>query len=747
MKNLIAIMLLSTIISFTGLAQIKYQLNKVKETNTQSYPIDGTPLLRQQDLKVAQYLKAHPEELAKMKLRKTASWGFTVGSKHSWYAYNFVKQSSYSVSSTCRSVGTHCYIFVEDSLWGNRVNQAAVDSVQMAFDNRTPANPNKGIYQTDVDAFGNPPDVDGDPRIIILILNIQDGYNGHGGYTAGYFSSSNELNKQKYFQSNVAEIYYLDADPVDLNTARGIESAMSTTAHEFQHMIHWNYHQTNPQMTFINEGCSVLAEVNCGYPIFPQSFYMNETNHYLFDWRTNDNTKVLNDYSRAARFFVYLDNQFGIGLFKDIVNTQYYGVTGLNDALARYGASLRFHDIFVNWLIANELDDTSVNPAYGYKYPNLMKPTGQTFYNPNNSSSDNVANLGADYLNFKEGSDLKINFSSTGSNVIVKAIEIGDNNKKVVDVPLNSQFAVPGYGTTYNKISFVVMDTSQSTTQNYSFTSSGTASTKVTELKWDESEPTGYFNLTSSDTVCVTFDPYPGGKLDSISVALRQAGSIDGSVWEFTGTLRPTPLGKKLTDITASTTNTPPNPYPVPYNNWSTIDLTSKGISTNNAFAVGFVIGSNPAVPGVMVTDYKSTSPYHSFTYLHKPSSGSADWYYLTTSDTTIALYLIRAYVTIIVSGVEKHIVLSPSKFSLSQNYPNPFNPSTTINFSLAKSENVRIIIYNQLGQMVKELVNKNYSAGNHQVHFDGASLSSGIYFYKIISGNFSQTKKMILLK
>ena len=68
-----------------------------------------------------------------------------------------------------------------------------MDAVVNEFENKTPANPNKGIYQTDVDAFGDPPDVDNDPRIIILILDIRTVITvPPGGYTAGYFSSNNE---------------------------------------------------------------------------------------------------------------------------------------------------------------------------------------------------------------------------------------------------------------------------------------------------------------------------------------------------------------------------------------------------------------------------------------------------------------------------------------------------------------------------------------------------------------------------
>jgi len=90
---------------------------------------------------------------------------------------------------------------------------------------------------------------------------------------------------------------------------------------------------------------------------------------------------------------------------------------------------------------------------------------------------------------------------------------------------------------------------------------------------------------------------------------------------------------------------------------------------------------------------------------------------------------------------------LSLNTHSLSQNYPNPFNPSTTIHFSLAKSENVQIEVYNTLGKKVKVLVDGNMKAGEHTVEFNAENLSSGIYFYSIEAGEFQSVKKMIVLK
>ncbi len=88
-----------------------------------------------------------------------------------------------------------------------------------------------------------------------------------------------------------------------------------------------------------------------------------------------------------------------------------------------------------------------------------------------------------------------------------------------------------------------------------------------------------------------------------------------------------------------------------------------------------------------------------------------------------------------------------PEVYTLSQNYPNPFNPSTNIKFAIPQAGNVKMVIFDVLGREITTLVNEFRSAGVYQVDFDASALSSGVYFYRIDAGNFTQTKKMLLVK
>jgi len=94
----------------------------------------------------------------------------------------------------------------------------------------------------------------------------------------------------------------------------------------------------------------------------------------------------------------------------------------------------------------------------------------------------------------------------------------------------------------------------------------------------------------------------------------------------------------------------------------------------------------------------------------------------------------------------EQELVI-PRYFMLMQNYPNPFNPTTTISFALSEPQFVTIKVYDLLGREVHSLVNEPKQAGMHNVLFDASGLSSGIYFYRLQAGDYSESKRMVLLK
>jgi hypothetical protein len=111
-----------------------------------------------------------------------------------------------------------------------------------------------------------------------------------------------------------------------------------------------------------------------------------------------------------------------------------------------------------------------------------------------------------------------------------------------------------------------------------------------------------------------------------------------------------------------------------------------------------------------------------------------------------VAKWIIFLYRGQLIVGVEDETE-TPSNYKLYQNYPNPFNPKTNIEFDIAESQNVKISIYDILGVEKEILLNAYMNAGKHKIVFDGLNYSSGVYLYKIVTDNYSQTKKLLLLK
>jgi len=115
----------------------------------------------------------------------------------------------------------------------------------------------------------------------------------------------------------------------------------------------------------------------------------------------------------------------------------------------------------------------------------------------------------------------------------------------------------------------------------------------------------------------------------------------------------------------------------------------------------------------------------------------------IIASDMNTGLYVLKIGSSVGVNEGNNFV----NDYRLEQNYPNPFNPTTVISYQLAVSSFTSLKIYDVLGNEIASLVNEKKSSGNHEIKFDGSNLSSGIYYYKLTAGGFSDTKKMILLK
>ncbi|MGE5811381.1 MAG: fibronectin type III domain-containing protein [Ignavibacteria bacterium] len=137
-------------------------------------------------------------------------------------------------------------------------------------------------------------------------------------------------------------------------------------------------------------------------------------------------------------------------------------------------------------------------------------------------------------------------------------------------------------------------------------------------------------------------------------------------------------------------------------------------------------------------------------------SAGGNQYVDLNIEQAETYTYRVKAYSSISESDYSNEASLltdvkqeraMPTEYSISQNYPNPFNPTTKIKFALPQTALTKIIIYDLLGREVRTIINKELEAGYHEINIDADNFPSGVYFYRIQSGNFINTKKMILMR
>ena len=159
------------------------------------------------------------------------------------------------------------------------------------------------------------------------------------------------------------------------------------------------------------------------------------------------------------------------------------------------------------------------------------------------------------------------------------------------------------------------------------------------------------------------------------------------------------------------------------------------------------VVGAGGTVAGELV-DGSSTV----VTYINSTNSNpftltaTSPGNYIVNAGRSGPLRWDSASVNIVITGVNGNSS-NPTNFMLYNNYPNPFNPTTIIKYSIPEASFTSLIIYNELGKEVSTLVNETKSAGTYEVEFNASNLSSGVYYYKLQAGSFTETKKMILAK
>ncbi len=328
-----------------------------------------------------------------------------VGHQRDFFAFDFENQNEYTSRATLRAVGDRCYIYVENSQWNRRVGQRTVDSLLNVFENRTAADSSRGIYEIEAEAFGAPPDIDGDPRIYLLLLDVKDGYTPpFGSYVAGYFSPVNQARGQVrdgrrgvVFHSNEIEMLYIDTNPLNPGGA----GAFGIVAHELQHLIHYRYDAN--EETWLDEAASELAMSLCGYaPLDHVREFEEDPSVSLVNWSSGLSSSLA-QYGAAFLFAQYIyEHRGGVSMIRRIVQHSQNGMQSVESALRLGGRFETAEQLFADWQTALASDDAAYQDGrYGFKELNVRIRPKRIWSLPTPTHTAQIENWSSHFIEFR----------------------------------------------------------------------------------------------------------------------------------------------------------------------------------------------------------------------------------------------------------------------------------------------------------------------------------------------------------
>jgi hypothetical protein len=309
-----------------------------------------------------------------------------VGDSWLWYVWDL---SGFPVANlkraTVRGMGDHCYVVVDDEQWNVTMDQADVDRVVSHFDAQSVGQfPDQGIWDLDTSNFGAPPNnLDGLDRIFLFFYRFNVASDGFFWIYDQYPDGSLD------FASNECDVIYMATD----TGTPASDYMLAVTAHEFQHMIHFN--QDEDEVTWVDEGLAELAMWLFGHPDTISAFNTQPDNS-LLTWNSQ-----WADYIKTYLWTLYIYEQYGgQPMIWDVVHNPANSLAGYQAALASQGHLETTSDVFRDWSAANFLDDTTVaDGRYGYAgedLPNFNAFRTHTTFPA--SGTGNVQAHAADYL-------------------------------------------------------------------------------------------------------------------------------------------------------------------------------------------------------------------------------------------------------------------------------------------------------------------------------------------------------------
>lgn len=759
----------------------------------ENFPIHVTDILLEQPgaKEALQQFRERKEQVERgYRVQSFETTQAEIGDEETFKVNNFETESFDDVEFVLMAVGDISEIWVEiDELSPDKITQEVIDEMMNSLEVETQErsfDPDRGIIEINREIFGDPPDVDNSGKVKVLLTNIQDSWEPGegGGFIAGFFHpidlSLTDSN------SNKADIIYINTFPgiytEDLSAST--QSSLNTIAHEYQHLIHSNYGYLS---LFQNEGQSELAELLNGFNARPMAFLNipeevggTANNTGLFDWREGEE-EVLRDYERAGLLHSYLNERVGPYEAGSLTRANVSGRRAYENVLQSEG--IEWEIFLSDFYIANWLNDTSIEERFGYSLPQLSSVQVSNPAISLNSSTNptwlfneevTIGFGGAKYINWFGVKDLELDINADeGLRHYIISRKQGDLSNSINLITPDNVPEV--FEDIYEAITLISINTalnSNPETNNgnvhmntFSFNADWER-TDIAQREYRYYSETGdrfFTNLLGDDgeiEISLRFTPEEPGNISTIHFVINdRSRAVQGD-----GTLKIS-LSESQSDggsgggavlVPADEIASKDVPFSnlATGENYVTVNAPSWEVSGDEDFHVSFEIVNGTANANLEflidegTTDETDSNyfPARTRVFVSEDSPMGSGWFrYGENNNLLASINLIYADDSL--TNAPDSAPPYADSFELEQNYPNPFNPRTVIRYNLVDDVPVRLEVFDILGRKIQTLVDEDQIPGAYEIPFDGTGLSSGIYVYRLIAGDYIRSNKMILAK
>ncbi len=704
---------------------------------------------------------------------------FTVGAQAIFSVQNLKTNVRENIDFTLKETSDRFNIWVETAeLTSGHVRDQEIAALKAGLADETPSgsyNSAAGIIVNNETVFGNPPDKDGDSKTDILLVDVRDNFDPptNNFFTAGFFDPT-DLTPS----GNNRDIVYLDTNPAIWNNGNfnSVNRLLATAAHEYQHLIEWGYDAN--ETTFVREAQSEWAELMNGYNGRSMAFLGTEDEHKIpfFTFRSPDR---LLDRERGQLFTLFASEQVDVLTAGSISRQPGNDRTGYEQAL---GTSDALRDLIMDFFTANLLNDTSIDPRYGYSNPFYVSKRTIVDETIDGRTTNEIPQRTVtmepgtvEYIKLENVSDVTVSIDVSGGfnqevnrgKIGVRALtKQGSGPYGTVDFgPSITPTDIPG---TFSEVILIIVHKApaigEQNNVNLSYSvdwSSGTGNQFTESKQYDDGSPKGTaFIYSDSESNLLQLvqstlfarPQYSGDiVLDNVQVApyfLNQFGPEvdDGSARDFKLRVMADSNGEPNLDETLFSLDVVDSrPWfagsPYVFINLSLTEYADQLNNLPEQFHIGLEdIGTDENL--MVFWPSENTAQNFSFIGGRNNTSWTELWSQSPNDvSQTESVFPIRAgFLITEVVGIEEDAVATPS-FELRQNYPNPFSGVTTIDIASPEPSDITVEVFDLLGRKIETVTDGFFPQGTHSIRVDASNWASGLYLYRLKAKDVTLTR------